>query len=61
MSELYKNFVYVTRCEKCKYWQKLKDPALSKLKFCTYVVGATFVRNADDFCSRAERTDDESH
>ena len=44
--------VPVVRCKDCKYWKQW-DSTTHYL--CTYVAGAKFIRNADDFCSRGER------
>lgn len=47
----------VVYCRDCKHW---KFSELTPLLYvCTYVFGAKFVRNADDFCSRGERCDAE--
>lgn len=49
--------VEVVRCKDCKYWEQSKiEPSF---RVCTYVCGATFVREADDFCSRAEKREEE--
>ena len=45
--------VPVVRCEDCKWWRKIDGGG--DLKFCTYVIGADFVRKEDDYCSRGER------
>lgn len=43
----------VVLCRDCKYWELSKiDPSFH---VCTYVCGATFVRNVEDFCSRGEK------
>ena len=42
----------VVMCCDCKYWKQW-DSTTHYL--CTYVAGAKFIRNADDFCSRGER------
>ena len=47
----------IVRCKDCKHYKKLKD--VDGLKFCTYVIGAEFVREFDDYCSRGERKDGE--
>ena len=43
----------VVLCRDCKHWE------LSKIKpsfhVCTYLCGVSFVRNAEDFCSRGEK------
>ena len=49
------NAVPVVRCKDCKYWKHLHD--VEGLMFCQYVIGAEFVRNEDDYCSRGERKD----
>lgn len=43
----------VVLCRDCKYWElsKIEPPFC----VCTYVCGATFVREAEDFCSRGEK------
>ena len=52
---LTENAVPVVRCKDCKYWKHLHD--VEGLMFCQYVIGAEFVRNEDDYCSRGERKD----
>ena len=47
--------VPVVRCKDCKYRKHLPD--VEGLMFCQYVIGAEFVRNEDDYCSRGERKD----
>lgn len=46
----------VVLCRDCKHWE------LSKLKpsfhVCTYLRGVSFVRNAEDFCSRGEKREE---
>jgi len=44
--------VPVVRCENCKWYKPIVG---SDLMFCTYVIGAEFVRQPDDFCSRGEQ------
>ena len=46
----------VVMCGECKYWElsKIEPP----FHVCTYVCGATFVRNAEDFCSRGEKREE---
>ena len=46
----------VVRCRECKYWKTYQG--IKGMKFCTYVVGAEFVREPEDYCSRGERKDD---
>lgn len=43
----------LVRCRECKYWKSLTD--VEGLMFCQYVIGAEFVRNKEDYCSRGER------
>lgn len=46
----------VVYCRECKYWELSKvAPSFS---VCTYVCGATFVREAEDFCSRGEKREE---
>ena len=46
----------VVLCKDCKYWELSKiEP---RFHVCTYVCGATFVREAEDFCSRAEKREE---
>lgn len=47
------NAVEVVRCKECKYWEE--SQYYPKFMVCTYVKGATFTRQHDDFCSRGER------
>ena len=49
--------VSVVRCKDCKYWQE--SQYYPQVMACTYVIGATFTRQHDDYCSRGERKDDE--
>ena len=44
-------------CKDCKYWQE--SQYYPQVMVCTYVIGATFTRQHDDYCSRGERKDDE--
>lgn len=46
----------VVTCGECKYW----GPSTIEPPFhvCTYVCGATFVREAEDFCSRGEKREE---
>ena len=46
----------VVLCKDCKYWElsKVEPP----FRVCTYVCGATFVREAEDFCSRGEKREE---
>ena len=48
--------VPVVRCKDCKHWELSK--IAPSFYVCTYVCGATFVRNADDFCSRGEKREE---
>lgn len=50
--DLVDNTGEIVRCKDCKYWKQW-DSTTHYL--CTYVAGAKFIRNADDFCSRGER------
>ena len=43
----------LVRCKDCKWWKELED--VKGLKFCTYVIGAEFVREGIDYCSRGEK------
>lgn len=46
----------VVLCRDCKYWELSKiEPSF---RVCTYVCGATFVRKAEDFCSRGEKREE---
>lgn len=47
----------IVRCGECKYWEE--SQYYSEFMVCTYVKGATFTRQHDDFCSRGERSSDE--
>lgn len=51
----------VTLCKDCVYWKR--SQIIPAYHVCTYVVGATVDRNADDYCSRAEerKGDDDFH
>lgn len=49
--------IEIIRCGECKYWEE--SQYYPKFMVCTYVKGATFTRQHDDFCSRGERKDDE--
>lgn len=40
-------------CQDCKYWEE--SQYFPKFMVCTYVTGATFTRQHDDFCSKGER------
>ena len=46
----------IVRCGECKYWKESQYYA--EVMVCTYVKGATFTRQHDDFCSRGERKDE---
>ena len=52
-----KNLVEAVRCGECKYWEE--SQYYPKFMVCTYVKGATYTRQHDDFCSRGERKDDD--
>lgn len=41
----------VVLCRDCKHWELSK--MAPSLHVCTYLCGVSFVRNAEDFCSRA--------
>ena len=46
----------VVLCRDCKHWELSKiEPSF---RVCTYVCGATFVRKAEDFCSRGEKREE---
>ena len=46
----------VVLCKDCNYWELSKiSPSLH---VCTYVCGATFVREAEDFCSRGKKREE---
>ena len=47
----------IVRCQDCKYWKE--SQYYPEVMACTYVKGATFTRQHDDFCSRGERESDE--
>ena len=47
----------VVRCEGCKHWEE--SQYFQEFMVCTYVKGATFTRQHDDFCSRGERKESE--
>ena len=49
-------FIDIVRCGECKYWKESQYYA--EVMVCTYVKGATFTRQHDDFCSRGERKDE---
>ena len=42
----------VVLCKDCKYWKQWDN---TTHYLCTYVAGAKFIRDADDFCSRGEK------
>lgn len=44
----------IVRCKDCKYWKE--SQYYPEFMVCTYVKGATFTRQHDDFCSRGERS-----
>ena len=43
----------IVRCAECKYWKE--SQYYPEVMACTYVKGATFTRQHDDFCSRGEK------
>jgi hypothetical protein len=45
-------------CEECKHWEE--SQYYPEFMVCTYVLGATFTRQHDDFCSRGERKDEQT-
>lgn len=45
----------VVLCKDCQYWKQWDNTSHS---LCTYVLGASFVRKADDFCSRGEKREE---
>lgn len=47
----------IVRCGECKYWKE--SQYYPEVMVCTYVKGATFTRQHDDFCSRGERKESE--
>ena len=47
----------IVRCKECKYWEE--SQYYQEFMVCTYVKGATFTRQHDDFCSRGERKENE--
>lgn len=47
----------IVRCKECKYWEE--SQYYQGFMVCTYVTGATFTRQHDDFCSRGERKESE--
>ena len=46
----------VVLCGECKYWKLSKID--SSFHVCTYVCGTTFVRKAEDFCSRGAKREE---
>ena len=44
----------IVHCSECKYWKE--SQYYPEFMVCTYVMGATFTRQHDDFCSRGERS-----
>lgn len=46
----------IIRCQDCKYYKPYKYDGILA---CHYIIDATVRRNSDDFCSRAERKNDE--
>ena len=49
--------IEIIHCGECKYWKE--SQYYSEFMVCTYVKGATFTRQHDDFCSRGERNSSE--
>ena len=47
--------IEIIRCGECKYWEE--SQYYPEFMVCTYVKGATFTRQHDDFCSRGERSE----
>lgn len=47
----------IVRCKECKYWEE--SQYYQEFMACTYVMGATFTRQHDDYCSRGERKESE--
>lgn len=46
----------VVLCRDCKHWELSKiEPSFH---VCTYLCGVSFVRNAEDFCSRGEKREE---
>ena len=45
----------VVLCRDCEYWKQWDN---TTHYLCTYVAGAKFIRNADDFCSRGEKREE---
>ena len=45
----------VVLCRDCKYWKQWDN---TTHYLCTYVAGAKFIRNAEDFCSRGEKREE---
>ena len=45
----------VVMCRDCEYWKQWDN---TTHYLCTYVAGAKFIRNAEDFCSRGEKREE---
>lgn len=45
----------VVLCRDCEYWKQWDN---TTHYLCTYVAGAKFIRNADDFCSRGAKREE---
>ena len=45
----------IVRCNDCKFWKQWDN---TTHYICTYVAGAKFIRNAEDFCSRGEKREE---
>lgn len=45
----------VVLCRDCEYWKQWDN---TTHYLCTYVAGAKFIRNAEDFCSRGEKREE---
>lgn len=45
----------VVMCRDCKYWKQWGNTAYH---LCTYVIGASSVRKADDFCSCGKKREE---
>lgn len=46
----------VVYCRDCKDWKR--SELTPSYHVCTYVIGAQFVRKAEDFCSRGEKREE---
>ena len=45
----------VVMCRDCEYWKQWDN---TTHYLCTYVAGAKFIRNAEDFCSRGAKREE---